>query len=159
MRLSRLFILLLLLGLIAAGCLGPTPRPVTSIQTPHTSLESLPATPTNFQPLLLTATDTVSPVPTVTLPPPTITPTPIRLTTILFTGVIVPARCVQAAIDAKNDADYIYAEVRDIIQQADLAVGTLNATMSDYPPHTGCKSTYVLVGDSRNADALRARRL
>jgi poly-gamma-glutamate synthesis protein (capsule biosynthesis protein) len=74
---------------------------------------------------------------------------------LLFTGVIVPARCVQAAIDAKNSADYIYDDVRDMIQSADLAVGTFNATMSDYPPHTGCVSTYVLVGDSRNADAMQ----
>jgi poly-gamma-glutamate synthesis protein (capsule biosynthesis protein) len=72
----------------------------------------------------------------------------------LFTGVIVPARCVQAAIDERGDHDYLYDEVREIIQSADLAVGTLNATMSDYPPHTGCVPTYVLVGDSENADAL-----
>jgi poly-gamma-glutamate synthesis protein (capsule biosynthesis protein) len=72
----------------------------------------------------------------------------------LFTGVIVPARCVQAAIDAKGDSDYLYDEVRQIISQADLAVGTLNATISDFPPRTGCLSTYVLVGGSENADAL-----
>jgi poly-gamma-glutamate synthesis protein (capsule biosynthesis protein) len=73
---------------------------------------------------------------------------------LLFTGVIVPARCVQAAVDEKGDADYIYDHVRDVISGADLAVGTLNATISDYPPLTGCVVTYVLVGDSRNADAL-----
>ncbi|MCK4899125.1 MAG: CapA family protein, partial [Anaerolineales bacterium] len=82
------------------------------------------------------------------------TPTKLPVTTLLFTGVIVPARCVQAAIDARGDHDYLYDEVREIITQADLAVGTLNATMSDYPPHTGCVSTYVLVGDAENADAL-----
>ena len=41
-----------------------------------------------------------------------------------------------------------------MISGADLAVGTLNATISDYPPHTGCKRTYVLVGSAENADAL-----
>ncbi len=41
-----------------------------------------------------------------------------------------------------------------LINQADLAVGTLNATISDYPPRTGCVPTYVLVGGSANADAL-----
>jgi poly-gamma-glutamate capsule biosynthesis protein CapA/YwtB (metallophosphatase superfamily) len=69
--------------------------------------------------------------------------------------VIVPARCVQAQIDASQDTDYIYGEVRTIIQEADLAVGTLNATMSDFPPHTGCVPTYVLVGSPGNADALQ----
>jgi poly-gamma-glutamate synthesis protein (capsule biosynthesis protein) len=45
--------------------------------------------------------------------------------------------------------------VRSIITQADLAIGTLNATISDYPPHTGCVPTYVLVGSANNADALQ----
>jgi poly-gamma-glutamate synthesis protein (capsule biosynthesis protein) len=69
--------------------------------------------------------------------------------------VIVPARCVQAAIDEYGDTDYIYDDVREIISGADLAVGTLNATISDYPPHTGCAPTYVLVGGAGNADALQ----
>ena len=68
--------------------------------------------------------------------------------------MIVPARCVQAAIDASGDSDYLYDEVREVISQADLAIGTLNATISDYPPRTGCVPTYVLVGGSENADAL-----
>jgi poly-gamma-glutamate capsule biosynthesis protein CapA/YwtB (metallophosphatase superfamily) len=72
----------------------------------------------------------------------------------LFTGIIVPARCVQAGIDKRDDPGYPYAEVADMIRTADLAVGTLNATISDYPPPTGCVPTFVLVGDSRNAFAL-----
>lgn len=72
----------------------------------------------------------------------------------LFTGVIVPARCVQAALDVNGNPNYPYEEVRDIIQGADLAVGTFNATMSDASPHTGCIPTYVLVGSPNNADAL-----
>lgn len=69
--------------------------------------------------------------------------------------MIVPARCVQAAIDEYGDSDYLYDEVRNIISQADFAIGTLNATISDYPPHTGCVPTYVLVGSPENADALQ----
>ncbi|MEJ2708695.1 MAG: CapA family protein [Anaerolineales bacterium] len=76
------------------------------------------------------------------------------MTKIVFTGVIVPARCVQAAIDARGDPDYLYTQVKPLIAGADIAVGTLNATISDFPPHTGCISTYVLVGSSQNADAL-----
>jgi poly-gamma-glutamate synthesis protein (capsule biosynthesis protein) len=68
--------------------------------------------------------------------------------------VIVPARCVQAAIDDRGDYDYLYAEVREIVSQADLAVGTLNAALSDYPPRTGCTPTYVLVGGAENAWAM-----
>jgi poly-gamma-glutamate capsule biosynthesis protein CapA/YwtB (metallophosphatase superfamily) len=90
--------------------------------------------------------------------PPTLTPTPsptsLPRITLLFTGIIVPARCVQAGIDKRNDPGYPYAEVADMIREADLAVGTLNATISDYPIKTGCVPTFVLVGDSRNAPAL-----
>ena len=73
--------------------------------------------------------------------------------TLLFTGVIVPARCVQSAIDARGDANYLYDEVRDFISSADLAVGTLNTSLSDLSTHTGCIETYVLVSDSRSAEA------
>jgi poly-gamma-glutamate synthesis protein (capsule biosynthesis protein) len=90
-----------------------------------------------------------------TVTQPSQTPTSIPTTTLLFTGVIVPARCVQAGIDAAGDNDYLYDEVREIITRADLAVGTLNATISDFPPHTGCVPTYVLVGSSQNADAMQ----
>jgi len=100
---------------------------------------------------------TASPSPYPTLTPaatPTIMPTQPITTTLLFTGVIVPARCVQAAIDVNGNPDYPYEEVSEMIRKADLAVGTLNATISDYPPHTGCRPTYVLVGSANNADAL-----
>jgi poly-gamma-glutamate synthesis protein (capsule biosynthesis protein) len=76
------------------------------------------------------------------------------VTTLLFTGVIVPARCVQAALDANGNPDHPYEEVSQIISQADLAVGTLNATMSNQVEHTGCIDTYQLVGSPDNADAL-----
>jgi poly-gamma-glutamate synthesis protein (capsule biosynthesis protein) len=68
--------------------------------------------------------------------------------------VIVPARCVQAALDQIGDADYPYEEVRHLISEADLAIGTFNATMSDQVEHTGCLWTYQLVGSPDNADAL-----
>lgn len=96
-----------------------------------------------------------SAIPTATpVPATTSLPTQPVITTLLFTGVIVPARCVQAAIDANGNPNYPYEEVSGVITKADLAVGTLNATISDYPPHTGCRPTYVLVGSANNADAL-----
>lgn len=116
------------------------------------------ATVTAPAPLKVTGTPTPSPLPPdpTTTHTPTFIPTPTRLprTTMLFTGAIVPGRCVQAAIDERGEADSIYDEVRDLLSSADLAVGTLNSSISDYPPHTGCVRTFVLVGDSRNADAL-----
>lgn len=85
--------------------------------------------------------------------PDTPTSEPPAQINLLFTGVIVPARCVQAAIDARGDANYVYDEVRETISSADLAIGTLNTTFSDLSSHTGCIQTYVLVSDSRSAVA------
>ncbi len=136
---------------LAAACQA-TPTQVDPIDAPNLVTN----TPVN-----LIATKTPQPEPTETpfpTPSPTVTITSTATieprTTLLFTGVIVPARCVQAALDANGNPDYPYEEVSTIIQDADLAVGTLNATMSDYAPRTGCKPTYVLVGSPQNADAL-----
>ncbi len=75
--------------------------------------------------------------------------------TLLFTGAIVPARCVQAAIAERGQADYLYDAVRELIQAADIAIGTLNATISDVSPQTGCVFTYHLIGEASNAEALQ----
>ena len=150
--LSLLFLSLLTACQAAAPALPLTPSP------------TLPASPAPPLSPTLAPTLTASPAPTLSpIPSPTLsdTPTPVpptptsAITTLLFTGVIVPARCVQAAIDASGNPDHPYEEVRQIITDADLAVGTLNATISDFPPHTGCVPTYVLVGSSENADALQ----
>jgi poly-gamma-glutamate capsule biosynthesis protein CapA/YwtB (metallophosphatase superfamily) len=133
----------------------PTNLPQILLQTPTRLPSPQPPTPsaTAIQPSAMPSL--TSPLPSSVPPTETVTPADDPLTTLLFTGVIVPARCVQAAIDERDDTDYPYDEVRDIISSADLAIGTLNATISDYPPHTGCVPTYVLVGGSGNADALQ----
>lgn len=113
-----------------------------------------PVPPATAEQAVATATATVSPTTAIPMPTATVAPTEPPITTLLFTGVIVPARCVQAAIDERGDPDYLYDEPRELIQSADLAIGTLNATISDYAPRTGCRFTYVLVGGSENADAL-----
>lgn len=78
-------------------------------------------------------------------------PPEIRL---LFTGIIVPGRCVQAGVEARGNADYLYENVRHLIQSADLSIGTLNGSLSDFSPKTGCVVTFVLVGSSIHAQAL-----
>lgn len=116
-----------------------------------------------FQPALITPLQQ-SPTPTQTrelVPSPTIspiaqtaTPTQVPITRLLFTGVIVPARCVQAHLDEIGNPDYPYEEVQHILENADISVGSFNATMSDQVEHTGCVWTYQLVGSPENADAL-----
>jgi poly-gamma-glutamate capsule biosynthesis protein CapA/YwtB (metallophosphatase superfamily) len=153
--LHRSFLSLLLAVILAAGCRSqpvafssaqtlPTSEPLQT-STPVVSATSTPTTAPSSTPLSVTPTTGVQPSPTAADP---------QVTKIVFTGVIVPARCVQAAIDSRGDPDYLYKQVKPLISEADIAVGTLNATISDFPAHTGCISTYVLVGSSQNADAL-----
>lgn len=114
--------------------------------TNDVSIQSTTSVPT------ITFTSSPSPSPTRTKTP---TPTGEPYTTLLFTGVIVPARCVQAGIDERGDPHYLYDNVRNIIIQADIAVGTLNATISDATRHEGCVNSWEMVGGAENADALR----
>jgi poly-gamma-glutamate capsule biosynthesis protein CapA/YwtB (metallophosphatase superfamily) len=153
----RVLACLFLLGWLSACQSHPQPL---ALETPSLTLEASPTpvqiatvTLTPFQPLPPTDTVTPYPSPTVT---PTPTATPLPVINLLFTGVIVPARCVQAAIDERGNPDYLYDEVRDQIQQADLAIGTLNASLSDTTPRMGCIPTYNLLGSANNADALAA---
>ncbi len=150
----------LFFGLLLSACQPaqaglPTPQPASAdhlLPSPSLPAGALSAT----EPLpaatntALPATATASPVPSPTLSP---TATQPPITTLLFTGIIVPARCVQAAIDETGNPDHPYEEIAPVIQAADFAVGVLNATMSDQVIHTGCVRTYQLVGSPQNADA------
>ena len=153
-------ILLPILYLVLSGCqatrstlpptlIPDTPAPTQVVVALPFVMQSEPEA--SLTPMMV-STSTPTPAPVIT---PTGTPTErlIPNITLLFTGVIVPARCVQSAIDARGDANYLYDEVRDILSSADLAVGTLNTTLSDLSTHTGCIETYVLVSDSRSAVA------
>ncbi len=150
---SLLFSFIYILGAsLLAAC---QVAPAANASTQNLPSQNLQSTSTAIPTLAPTATSipTITPLPTPTITPQP-TPTEVPITRLLFTGVIVPARCVQAALDENGNPNYPYEEVREVIQSADLAVGTLNATIGDFAPHTGCRSTYVLVGSSNNADAL-----
>jgi poly-gamma-glutamate synthesis protein (capsule biosynthesis protein) len=149
----------LLFFLAFSACQSPqpvqTPAPLPSstaapLAAPVSTFTLPPPTPTSTAPLAATTA-----APSTSTPAASATPSAEPLTTLLFTGVIVPARCVQAALDENGNPDYPYEEVRQIISQADLAVGTFNATMSDLVEHTGCIDTYQLVGSPDNAGALQ----
>jgi poly-gamma-glutamate capsule biosynthesis protein CapA/YwtB (metallophosphatase superfamily) len=172
----RLTLALLFIALLLAACRPTLPAQPPVLQPSPTGFAPSPAAASpaapspSASPVALptqtaaVATGTYQPVPTdVPLPSPTLTPTlvptptpapPPRLT-LLFTGIMVPARCVQAAIDQRGDPDFVYSEVRHLIAEADLAVGTLNASLSDISPRTGCVSTFVLAGAADNADAMQ----
>jgi poly-gamma-glutamate capsule biosynthesis protein CapA/YwtB (metallophosphatase superfamily) len=153
--------LFLVLFLFTSACSPSQNQPAELLPT----LEKKAASPSPFlsspslavqqTPTALDPTLTPSPKPTFT-PTETLSPSPTPLPdiTLLFTGIIVTARCVQAAIDVRGDYDFIYAGVQDLISQADLAIGTLNGTLSEIAPPTGCVRTFVLVGSPGNADAM-----
>jgi poly-gamma-glutamate synthesis protein (capsule biosynthesis protein) len=149
--------------LLSYGCSGENSKTALSPASLSASATEVPQIESSDTP---THAPTQQPTtPTATAPPPSNTPSPTEtpapsetpeppITKLLFTGAIVPGRCVQAAIDERGDADFLYDDVRDIITKADIAVGTLNAALSDYPPYTGCIKTFVLVGSPENADAM-----
>ena len=75
--------------------------------------------------------------------------------TLLFTGQMVPGRCVQAGVDAKGNADYIYSAIKDKVTQADLAITTINGSLTNACPPMGCVTwTFILNGSPIHAQAL-----
>jgi hypothetical protein len=155
--------LALRISLLSLLALTACQAPAAVTSTPPVSSLALSPTLTLSPPTEVHETDTAMPpapthIPTNAPPASTttavVTPSAPPVTTLLFTGVIVPARCVQAALDVHGNPDYPYEEVREIITQADLAIGTFNAALSDQVEHTGCLNTYQLVGSPENADAL-----
>jgi hypothetical protein len=161
-QLKNVAIFWFILWPILSGC-QVTRSPVlptipSSTPTPTNMTVALPfvqTAPEQSSTPVAVSTMTQTPMPVII---PTAAPTeqPQPEISLLFTGVIVPARCVQSAIDARGDANYFYDEVRALISSADLAVGTLNTTLSDLSTHTGCIVTYVLVSDSPSAQAASA---
>ncbi len=170
----RRYLLLLPLAYLLSACIPVAAQPVDEIRTPQTptvfvlkpDTAETPPTPVDSQSpqpisvatqaLLATSPPPFEPTPSPTKGAPLITASPTQepITRLLFTGVIVPARCVQAHLDEIDNPDYPYEEVKNILSEADLSVGSFNATMSDQVEHTGCVYTYQLVGSPDNADAL-----
>jgi poly-gamma-glutamate capsule biosynthesis protein CapA/YwtB (metallophosphatase superfamily) len=152
---SLLAFMLLVSGCQSASNLPATPSAVGGLIQPSLSpsptlrLTASPSRPVFAAPLA-SPSSTPPPPPTATA---AVRQTASPVTTLLFTGVIVPARCIQATLDENGNPDYLYEEVSHIIAGADLAVGVLNATMSDRVAQTGCARTFQLVGRSNNADA------
>ncbi len=119
-------------ALILAGCASaPTNAATTEWPT---------GTPTVPAPLP-TATLTLSPAPSPTaspLPIPTATSTPVPDTVILFTGDINPGRCVYAYAKAADDMALPYRGLAEVLQSADITVGSLDGTFSDFNPPPPC---------------------
>ena len=152
---SHLFIALILVFVITIACQStiatPTILPTsTPLQLPSISIVPPPVLASQPPPSLASATPAI----TVEVTPPPTPPSP-PLITLLFTGQIVPGRCVQTGVETMGNADYIYDNIRDLISGADYAIGTLNGSLSNSSPKTGCIRTFILVGSPEHADAMR----
>ena len=82
-------------------------------------------------------------------------PTATPVTTVLFTGDIIPARCVYDEVAARgNDWTLPFQPLHPILSGADITVGTLDSTVSDVAEPIGCVETYNLAGPREVVDGL-----
>ena len=152
---SHLFRTLILVFVITIACQSTIATPTilpssTPFQLPSISKVPPPALSSQLPPSLASATPAITVEVTKTS-----TPSSPPLITLLFTGQIVPGRCVQTGEEARGNADDIYENMLDLISGADYAIGTLNGTLSNSSPKTGCIRTFILVGNPEHADAMR----
>lgn len=109
----------------ASGGPPPTAAPTRTAAVPTVSTAT--AAPTATPPSTPTATATAAPTAT---EPPEIT--------LLFTGDINPARCVYAIAREAGDMTLPYQALGDVLRSADLTIGSLDASISDYNPPSPC---------------------
>ena len=72
---------------------------------------------------------------------------------LLATGDLAPARCVNTVLEAQGDDSAMFAATRDRIAAADLAVIPLEAGLTDKSPPTPCTRTFLLQGRPQVIDA------
>jgi poly-gamma-glutamate synthesis protein (capsule biosynthesis protein) len=85
-----------------------------------------------------------------TVPSPTTEP----VTTLLFTGDVIPARCTYAKLRDLGSYDAAFDGVRSILGLADITIGTLDSTLADSAEPIGCTETFNLAGPAEFAGAL-----
>ncbi|MCC7361759.1 MAG: CapA family protein [Anaerolineales bacterium] len=151
----------LALAWLLAGC-GPAAAPVGTA-TPALPTAAVAATPTAAIPTTTRPPPSTTAAPT--QPPPTavstetLTPAPSATSEpdieLLFTGDINPARCVYAIAQAANDMTLPYQGLAPLLQGADLTIGSLDGSLSDYTAPAPCDEAYRnLMGPSAMADGL-----
>lgn len=124
----------ILIGMLAlAGC-APAPAPVDA------PTASAPPGPTEVMPtavvtLAPTALPVVRPTATAVIEP---SPTPEPTITLLFTGDIQLGRCVYTLAQATGDLTSPFAALADTLASADLTIGSLDGTISDFNPPGRC---------------------
>ena len=80
-------------------------------------------------------------------------PPAIRL---LFTGDVIPARCVYARQAALGDSAHAFRALAPFLSEADLTVGSLDAAISDAGTPIGCQPTFSLLAPAASVEGLRS---
>jgi poly-gamma-glutamate capsule biosynthesis protein CapA/YwtB (metallophosphatase superfamily) len=122
-----------------------------------------PITPTRPAPsatLAPTQPPTPASLPTATDQPPSPTavpsPTQVPEITLIFAGDINPGRCVYAYAKAADDMALPFRPLAPILQAADIAIGSLDGTLSDHNPVPPCEETHRnLMGPSEFTQGLQ----
>jgi poly-gamma-glutamate capsule biosynthesis protein CapA/YwtB (metallophosphatase superfamily) len=98
----------------------------------------------------LPPTATVTPIPPTTTPLPTPVPT-VRL---IFTGDIIPSRCVYARQQSEGDFTFAFQKMAPLLASADIAVGSLDASLSAAGAPIGCTPTFDLLAPPQSIEGL-----
>lgn len=83
-------------------------------------------------------------------PMPTIEP----VTTLLFTGDLIPARCSYTQIAATGDWTSPFQPLRDTLTAADITIATLDSTISPASVPIGCTPTFNLASPPEALDGI-----
>jgi poly-gamma-glutamate capsule biosynthesis protein CapA/YwtB (metallophosphatase superfamily) len=78
------------------------------------------------------------------------------LTTIAFTGDIIPARCVYERQRNLDDYTAAFAYVAEYLSSVDLTIGSLDASISDAGEPYSCEETFNLLAPPRSIEGLVA---
>ncbi len=79
---------------------------------------------------------------------------PPKTTRLLFTGDVIPARCVYARQEARKDYTHAFAATAEVLRGADLTIGSLDAALSDAGKPFGCVQTLNLIAPARSVEGL-----
>lgn len=77
--------------------------------------------------------------------------TPLRA---VFTGDVIPARCVYARMAAADDYHLPFEPLHDYLAAADLLAGSVDASLSDAGEPIGCRETFSLLAPARAVEGL-----
>ncbi|HEY8173086.1 MAG TPA: CapA family protein [Dehalococcoidia bacterium] len=76
------------------------------------------------------------------------------MTTLLFTGDIIPVRCTYARLQALDDYNAPFVPLHDVLAGADITIGSLDTTISRSARPIGCTPTFNLAAPAQAADGL-----